>query len=69
MSKSNAKIVTPPSVQLSEKEMLELVDSLSSINISDLLRDEKLKSSYENRFSGFNAKKVFQTVFMTTATS
>ncbi|EKA7375329.1 hypothetical protein OL330_004633 [Vibrio parahaemolyticus] len=69
MSKSNAKIVTPPQVQLSEQEMSDLVDCVSSINISDLLRDEMLKPSHEKRFSGFNAIKVFQNVFRTTAIS
>ncbi|WP_063664744.1 hypothetical protein [Aliivibrio fischeri] len=70
MSKTNAKIVTPCSEQtLSDKEMSELTDSLSSISISDLLRDGKKKSATQKHLAGFNAIKVFQSVFRTTATS
>ncbi|OEF17305.1 hypothetical protein A145_14910 [Vibrio splendidus 5S-101] len=69
MSKFHAKIATPPQAALSEEEMLELVESLSSINISELLRDEELKRSQEPRLNGFNAIKVFQNVFRVAATS
>lgn len=70
MSKTNAKIVTPSSEQtLSHKEMIELTNSLSSISISDLLRDGKKKSPTKKSLTGFNAIKVFQSVFRTAATA